>query len=150
MSARLGARAPQGGDPLELYSSNAFYGTQGTLIYSLMSHYKNALWFHGHSHQRFQTQQLSGNANYDFDRGCHSIHIPSVTAPVTVNGSTTTKVLAGSQGYLIDVYAGGIHLQGYDFAEERFLPIAGYWLDTPLRSVAAETFTDPTGTVTSS
>lgn len=136
------------GDPFQLYSSNAFFGTQGTLIYSLMSHYKNALWFHGHSHQRFQTQQLSDKANYDFDKGCHSVHIPSVTAPVTVDGSTTIKVLAGSQGYLIDVYADGIHLQGYDFAEGRYLPIAGYWLDTTLQPVEAGTFTDSTGLIT--
>lgn len=136
------------GDPFELYSSNAFFGTQGTLIYSLMSHYKNASWLHGHSHQRFQTQQLSDKANYDFDKGCHSIHIPSIAAPVTVDGTTTTKVLAGSQGYLVDVYASGIHLQGYDFAEGRYLPIACYWLDTTLQTIEAGTFTDSTGLIT--
>lgn len=136
------------GDPFRLYSSNAFFGTQGQVIYSLMAHYPNATWWHGHSHQRFEGQSLHDKANYDHDRGCHSIHIPSVTAPVQVTGTSTVKLLDGSQGYVVDVYANHIVLRGRDFASGRFLPIACYLLDTTLQTVTAGTYTDATGTIT--
>lgn len=136
------------GDPFELYGTNAFFGTQGQVIYSLMEHYPNAIWWHGHSHQRFEGQALHDAANYDDTRGGHSVHIPSVTAPVQVTGSSTTKLLEGSQGYVVDVYANHIMLRGRDFVAGQFLPIACYLLDTTLQTVAAGTYVDSTGTVT--
>ena len=137
------------GDPLECYGSNdAFWGTQGQFIYSLMAHYKNALWFHGHSHQMFEAQALHDQATYDTDFGCHNIHIPSCALPVKVTASGSRIPLAeGSQGYVVDVYGNGIHLRGRDFMKDAFLPIASYWLDTTLQTVEAGTYTDSTGTV---
>lgn len=136
------------GDPFELYSSNALWGTQGQLIYVLMAHYKNALWFHGHSHHSFESQKYSPMATYDYAFGCHSVHIPSVTKPVDCNGESRTERIEGSQGYTVDVYEKGIHLIGRDFIAESDLPIASYWLDTTLQTIEAGTFTDSTGTIT--
>ena len=136
------------GDPFELYSSNALWSTQGTVIYSLMEHYPNALWFHGHSHQTFETQLQHEKANYDFDFGCHSIHIPSCALPIDiVNGTRVTKT-EGSQGYVVDVYNNAVVLRGRDFKNEKFIPVAMYCLDTTLKTVSAGTYTDSTGTIT--
>lgn len=136
------------GDPFELYGSNSFWGTQGTVIYSLMEHYPNTIWFHGHSHQMFEVQEQHDKATYDFDRNCHSIHIPSCSVPKNViEGTTTEQLNSGSQGYVVDVYENGIHLRGRDFVKEEFLPIASYWIDTPLSEVEGGTYTDSTGTI---
>lgn len=138
------------GDPLEAYGSNsAFWGNQGQVIYSLMEHYRNALWFHGHSHQMFEAQTIHDKANYDFDFGSHSIHIPSCYAPIQITeGGSRIPLVDGSQGYVVDVYENGIHLRGYDFTKGEFLPIASYWLDTTLQTVEAGTYADSTGTIT--
>lgn len=137
------------GDPLECYGSNSFFGTQGTVIYSLMEHYPNALWFHGHSHQMFEVQSIHDKATYDFDFGCHNIHIPSCALPVNVTASgTRTQLSEGSQGYVVDVYENAVVLRGRDFISGEFLPIASYLLDTTLETVTAGTYTDSTGTIT--
>ena len=136
------------GDPFKLYSANALYGTQGEVIYSLMRHYKNAIWFHGHSHQKFEVQEQTKKATYDFDFGVHSVHIPSIAVPVDVIGGTRVVQYAGSQGYVVDVYANHIMLSGRDFVAGEFLPIACYLLDTTLQTVEAGTYVDSTGTVT--
>lgn len=135
------------GDPFELYSSNSFWGTQGTAIYNLMSHYKNTLWFHGHSHQMFETQIYSKMATYDNTFGCHNIHIPSCAKPVMATPDGRTDMIAGSQGYVVDVYEDGIHLRGRDFVNGEFLPIASYWLDTTIKEIEANTFVDETGVI---
>lgn len=135
------------GDPFGLYSSNAFWGTQGQVVYSLMEHYPNALWFHGHSHQKFQVQRLHTKANYDFDRGCHSIHIPSLAMPVDVVNGSRVEEFEGSQGYVVDVYEHHVVLRGRNFAEGQFLPLARYCLDTTLKEIKAGAFEDDTGTI---
>lgn len=135
------------GDPFELYSSDYLTGTQGQVIYSLMSHYKNALWFHGHSHQMFQVQEQHEKANYDFDRGCHSIHIPSLASPIDIVNGQRVSIVEGSQGYVVDVYPNHIVLKGRDFSNDKDVPLAYYCLDTTLKTIAAGTYTDSTGTI---
>jgi hypothetical protein len=139
------------GNALGLYqrSTTDWGGTTGTVFESLLSHYKNVVFFHGHSHLRFYLQELDKMANYDKIRGTHSIHIPSIAAPrEDVDGDgVADQVYAESEGYVVDVYENGIHLRGRDFVKGEFLPIASYWLDTTLQTVAAGTYTDPTGTV---
>lgn len=138
------------GDPFELYSSNALFGTQGTLIYNLMQHYKNAIWFHGHSHQKFDVQCQHDKANYDFDFGVHNIHIPSVTKPVDIINGQRVAEVSGSQGYIVDVYENNVVLKGMNFVNESVVPLAVYNLDTTLKNVDANTFTDNTGIITNS
>ena len=136
------------GDPLKCYGSNAFWGTQGQVIGRLMAHYTNAIWIHGHSHHLFDGQRLHPKANYDFDRRCHSIHIPSCALPVEFSreGNRTT-LPEGSQGYVVEVYESHILLRGRDFVAGTDVPLATYCLETPLKSVEPGTFTDSTGTI---
>lgn len=123
----------------------------GKVFLSLMNHYRNAIWFHGHSHTAFECQEDNDIANYDKLFGIHSVHIPSLSSPRRFNGSAYVPMYSDSEGYVVDVYENGIHLRGRDFAynkgEGRWLPIASYWLDTTLQIIPAGAYTDPTGTI---
>ena len=128
---------------------NLFTGTQGAVFQSLMEHYRNVTLFHGHSHLRFALQELDEKANISEGLGFRSVHIPSLAWPRDANanlgGYVTEKY--ESEGYVVDVYEKGIHLRGRDFVKGAFLPIASYWLDTPIQEVAAGTYEDETGTI---
>ena len=136
------------GDAVNVYWGDKLANATTSLVFkSLLRHYRNIVFFHGHSHMRFRLQEYAANANYDDYFGCHSVHIPSVSIPRDSNGSNVTVYTDGSEGYLMDVYADGIHLRGLDFVKGEFLPIASYWLDTTLQTVPAGTYTDSTGTI---
>ena len=125
-----------------------FEGTQGDVFKSLMQHYKNVVFFHGHSHMKFCLQEEDPKANYSEALGYRSVHIPSLAVPRDIIDGTLADIYADSEGYVVDVYENGIHLRGRDFVKETYLPIACYWLDTALQTVAAGTYTDSTGTIT--
>jgi len=135
------------GNPNNWYPTNLFTGTQGTVFQSLMVHYKNVTLFHGHSHWKFDLQEIDKKANYSDALGFRSIHIPSLSVPRDRVNDSLTYMYAESEGYVVDVYENGIHLRGRDFVKEEFLPIASYWIDTALVEVEANTFTDTTGTI---
>ena len=115
-------------------------GTCGAIFESLLSHYKNLVFFHGHSHLKFYLQEYDELANYDNIRGSHSVHVPSLSIPRDdIDGDGTADVIyADSEGYVVDVYENGIHLKGRDFIKGEFLPIASYWLDTTLKTVESK------------
>lgn len=139
------------GNALGLYkrSTTDWGGTTGAVFESLLSHYHNVVFFHGHSHLKFELQQYDSMANYDHLRGCHSVHIPSISVPREDSNwdGQIDEDKTGSEGYVVDVYENGIHLRGRDFVKGEFLPIASYWLDTTLQTVEAGTYTDSTGTI---
>lgn len=138
------------GNTFGIYALDIWGGTEATVFESLMRHYKNAHQFHGHSHLKFYLQYGSDIANIDHIFGGWSIHIPSLAVPRDGDpsgASSRKEVYADSEGYVVDVYENGIHLRGRDFVKGEFLPIASYWLPTPLQTVEAGTYTDPTGTI---
>ena len=124
--------------------------TQGDVFYSLMSHYKNAIWFHGHSHQEFAIQEVNKMNNYDNIYATHSIHIPSLAYPKYISGSSLASNYNASEGYIVDVYENYIVLKGRDFISGKFLPIASYSLDTTIKNVEADSYYDSTGTIINS
>ena len=139
------------GNAFGIYELDIWGGTEQVVFESLMRHYKNAHHFHGHSHLKFYLQYGSDTANVDHLFGGWSIHIPSLAVPRDGDPSgaaSRREIYADSEGFLVDVYKNGIHLRGRDFANEAFLPVASYWLDTTLQTVEANTYTDPTGTLT--
>ena len=142
------------GNALGAYTNDAFSGTRGTVFENLMKHYKNIVLFHGHSHLRFDLQERDDTANYSDARGYRSIHIPSISVPRDVVDGSLSVIYAESEGYVVDVYDNYIILNGRDFidndADGHILPIATYKIDTVLVDVAANTFTDSTGTITTS
>lgn len=135
------------GDAFNVYPHTKLSGAEATVFESLISHYKNVVWFHGHSHMKFYLQYGNDMANVDKYFGVWSVHIPSLSVPRDVSGNSYSTIYADSEGYVVDVYENGIHLRGRDFVKGEFLPIASYWLDTPLQTVAEGTYTDSTGTI---
>lgn len=145
---------PTCGNPNGMYHSYCWSGdgqTQLSVFKSLLSHYKNTVFFHGHSHLKFRLQEGCDYANIDESEGYKSVHIPSISRPRQEDGTDDDTSPdyddAGSEGYVVDVYENGIHLQGRDFVNGEFIPIASYWLDTTLQTVAAGTYADSTGTI---
>ena len=128
-----------------------FAGTKGDVFKNLMKHYKNTVFFHGHSHMKFDLQKVDKKANYSEAFGYRSVHIPSLAVPRDIVDGTLKNIFAESEGYVVDVYENGIHLRGRDFAynnyEGRWLPIASYWLDTTLQTIPAGSYTDSTRTI---
>ena len=137
-----------------IYHSYCWSGdgqTQMEVFKSLLSHYKNAVWFHGHSHLKFRLQSGCDYANIDDSDGFRSVHIPSISRPRQEDGSDDDTSPdyddSASEGYVVDVYENGIHLQGRDFAKGDYVPIASYWLDTTLQDVPAAGDGDTTATL---
>lgn len=139
---------PTCGNANGMYYSHCWSGEEGQAqlaeFRSLLAHYKNTVFFHGHSHLRFRLQEGCPYANYDESDGFRSVHIPSVARPRIEDGVDEDTAPdyddAGSEGYLVDVYEKGIHLRGLDFVTGRELPIASYWIDTTLQTVEAGTY----------
>lgn len=134
-------------NPGGYYHSDLFSGVRGSVFQSLLKHYKNTVLFHGHSHTKFDLQEIDRKANYSDALGYRSIHIPSLAVPRDIVNDALTYIYADSEGYVVDVYANGIHLRGRDFVKGEFLPIASYWIDTTLQTVPAGTYTDSSGIV---
>lgn len=137
------------GNVFGLYKVDFTNNTMFSVFKSLLRHYHNIIWFHGHSHTMFHGQEFGDMANLDTVFGCHSVHIPSIAIPRTdSDGDFEFQIqYQDSEGYVVDVYENGIHLRGRDFVKGEFLPIASYWLDTTLQTIPAGTYTDPTGTI---
>lgn len=140
------------------YKSNFWRGTteatqkQADCFEALMTHYKNVVWFHGHSHLRFCLQEIDKKANYSSADGYRSVHIPSLSVPRDIASGSLTTIYAESEGYQVDVFSDKIVLRGRDFIDNEqngtWLPIATYQLDTTLQTIEAGTFTDSTGLIT--
>ncbi len=139
--------ANPGTDILGCENTSRFSNVPGRIFLSLMRHYKNCIWFHGHSHTAFECQENNSMANYDQYYGIHSVHIPSLAVPREYEESAYVQKYSESEGYVVDVYENGIHLRGRDFVKGEFLPIASYWLDTTLQTIPAGTYKDSTGTI---
>ena len=131
------------GDAFHVYPYTKLSGNDAEVFESLLSHYKNAIWFHGHSHFKFYLQTGNDMANIDKVFGAWSVHIPSLAVPRDVSGGAYSDIVAESEGYVVDVYESGIHLRGRDFVKGEFLPVASYWLDTTLQNVEAGAYTGP-------
>lgn len=122
--------------------------TPGNVFLSLMSHYKNVVWFHGHSHQLFRTQEQFAVNNIDSMYGRYSVHIPSLASPrEVIDGEAQYTIFQESEGYIVDVYENGVILRGYDFANEKYWPLATFYLDTTIQEIEEGSYRDPTSTI---
>ena len=140
------------GAPL-ITTNNTIFNTWGAtktdVFKRLMAHYKNTILFHGHTHEMFESQESDKSATYTKKNGFHSFNIPSLGKPkyTDTNGVRTTKN-DESQGYIVDVYADFVVLNGIDFIRKNIVPIGTFKIDTTLQTIEANTFTDSTGTIT--
>lgn len=148
------------GDPCDLYTIlnatvsslwNVNDGGIGQAYISLLRHYKNTILFHGHSHTRFDLQELDPKANYSNADGYRSVHIPSLAVPRDdVSGALKDEPLE-SEGYIVEVYPDYIVLNGRDFVggdeDGHWSALGTYKIDTTLQTVEEGTFIDPTGLI---
>lgn len=152
------------GNPCDIRDNSLFANftsTRLSVFKSMCAHYKNAIFLHGHSHMKFESQEYDECANYTEKNGFRSVHIPSCAMPRTlikVVDETTNEVTWDweddskkeneSYGYIVDVYADCIVLNGMDFANEQYVPLGVYKIDTELVEIPEKTFTDGNGIIT--
>ena len=123
------------GDPLDVRENSIFdlWGTAKTTAFkNLLKQYPNVVLFHGHSHMKFQCQELDKTANYTEKNGFKSVHIPSSGVPRdidTVNKKSVDDRTA-SQGYIVDVYDDCIVLNGMDLINNVPIPTGVFKIDT--------------------
>jgi predicted phosphodiesterase len=123
------------GDAVDYRENSVFddWGTTKTEAFmDLMRQYPNAILFHGHSHIKFECQEYDLNATYTERNGFKSVHVPSVGKPRDINMTTgeTPEDNNGSQGYIVDVYADCIVLNGWDFVNNQYVPLGVYKIAT--------------------
>lgn len=131
------------GDALNVITWDGI-GSFKTVFVNLLRHYRNVIWFHGHTHAMLEMQDyLQGltpplPANYDFTDGVHSFHIPATAMARDISSGSREDVVETSQGYLMDVYENHIVLKGRDFVKGEFIPIAQYCVETTLKTVESK------------
>lgn len=130
----------------------AYFGQYADNVKSLLNHYKNTILYHGHSHIKFECQELDKTTNYTEKNGFPSVHVPSVGESRNVvlqEDGTYKRVSEGlcSQGYVVDVYDDCVVYNGMDFIGGEPIPTGTLKIDMPLQTIAAGTFTDSTGTI---
>ena len=142
--------------------SNSMTGPAGANFVELMSHYKNAIHIHGHTHLSLSDEHPPV-AN-EFAMGYRSIHVPSMVAPRFYDRESNTvrdyyydeggnKIWGSShsEGYIVDVYADKIVLRGIDFAsgancDEVVEMDEEHTLDTPMYLIPTVTGIEATFT----
>ena len=134
------------GDPTGIYPFDILGNAAGATFLDLLGHYTNTVYFHGHSHILYASQDFTQNHSpqipnciYDDHLGVHSVHIPSLAIPIDIASGSRVVVPGESQGYVVDVYENEILLRGRDFVKDQFVPTAQYKLDTTLKSIDANT-----------
>lgn len=113
-------------------------GAQLTRIQGLCDHYKNTIWFSGHSHWKWYLQKYQDRANIYRNNCGWCVHIPSCASPIDSNGSSRVSMPLESEGAIVDVYENYIDIRGMDLKNEKYLPIAQYRLDTTLVEIPAK------------
>ena len=144
------------GNAMSVYGNKIFDWWEHTPVFkTLMSHYKNTILFHGHSHLEFSHQEDEKSANCTDKNGFKSVHVPSCANPMEVVDGQRVNSAFQSLGYLVDVYEDCVVLRARDFGvvsgnamiNPEWVPIATYKIDTTIQSVEENTYTDSTGTI---
>ncbi len=141
------------GNALSVYGNKIFDWWEHTPVFkNLMSHYKNTILFHGHSHLTFSHQVVEKSANYTDKNGFKSVHVPSCANPMEIVNGERVNSTHQSLGYIVDVYDDSVVLKAVDFGEvknntmidPKWIPIATYRLDTTIQTIEADSFDDDT------
>jgi predicted phosphodiesterase len=140
------------GNFMKVYpSGNWLGGEQLNLLSKLRTHFKNSIWFSGHSHWKWYLQKYQKNTNIAYDGGW-TIHVPSCASPIDSmyvgnnqgynysNWTRDSKPL-DSEGAIIDVYDNYIDVRGIVFKEgtneytNKYCSIATYRILTTIENV---------------
>lgn len=135
------------GDPGDKRENSIFESwSHKAAFMNLLRSYPNVVLFHGHSHMKFECQELYSTtepldaekesykaANYTEKNGFKSVHIPSLGRPRDITASGTPYMDAEAQGYIVDVYDDCIVLNGINFISNAAIPIGTYKIDARTR-----------------
>ncbi len=138
------------GNAAGVYTANPIFdwwGNKTTAFQNLLKHYKNTILFHGHSHLKFECQELDEDANFTEKNGFRSVHTPSLATPRDIVDGAMQERTSQGYGYMVDVYDDCIVLNGMDLVNNAPVPLGTYKIDTTLQAIEANTFTDSTGTI---
>lgn len=135
------------GNPNNIH--NAYWYELEDTLTGMLKHYKNTMLFHGHSHLDLNEQFNFSYSNYSTKKGFKSISIPSSGGSRITSEGALVKTNREDlrSGYIADVYENCVVLKGYYFATKKCIPIAQYCIDTTIKPIEADTFTDNTGII---
>lgn len=107
----------------------------------MLDRYKNAIVFFGHTHIAYYMQEKGHNCNYyRWNNGAKLLHCSSVSVPRDDSlNSVRTELEGKAEGYVIDVYPNTIIVRAREFAEQKFLGLAQYLIDTTIEHMAERT-----------
>lgn len=120
----------------ETYPTNIWGGVSPladrTRFLDMLAHYKNAIWFSGHTHIKYEYQKIWEYLNvYETANRSRLVHISSLVAPRDIiDGSISDYVYAESEGAVVDVYANCIRIRNRNFVGEKFYGYCEYLIDT--------------------
>lgn len=99
---------------------------------NLLDHYKNVIWFSGHSHIKYEFQKLWDELNVmQYKGGARFVHLSSLAVPRDIiNGTVSNLIYAESEGTVVDVYPNHIRLRSRNFVGEKFYGLCEYIIDT--------------------
>jgi predicted phosphodiesterase len=122
------------GDAKDLRENSIFvsWGVSKTNAFmELLRQHENVILFHGHSHMKFKNQELDKTANYTEKNGFKSVHVPSLgrSRDVNLTAGTTPEDMSSSEGYIVDVYADCILLNGMNLINNEFVPVGVYKIE---------------------
>lgn len=103
-----------------------------TAFLNLLDHYKNIIWFSGHSHIKYEYQKLWDNLNVmQYKGGAKLVHVSSLTVPRDIiSGEVSDYIYAESEGAVMDVYANVVRIRCRNFVGEKFYGLCEYLIDT--------------------
>lgn len=109
-------------------------------IEQIMARYKNSIWFFGHTHIAYYMQERNTNCNYYRwnTTGARMFHVSSCSVPRDASLADQRTELEGkSEGYVVDVYPNTILVRGREFADNFYIGLAQYIVDTTIESISA-------------
>lgn len=114
-----------------IFDDDCWGATKRNAFMNLLKQYDNVILFHGHSHIKFEFQELDKCANYTEKNGFKSVHIPSLGMPRNIDlaNSETPNMDYEGQGYIVDVYADCIVLNGMDLVNNKYVPTGVFKID---------------------
>lgn len=118
---------------------NWLRGPQLERLEDLCRKYHASVWFSGHSHWEWALQKYQDRANIHRDyadgkpASGWTVHVPGCGCPITSDGTTRVNNPPASEGALIRVYKKHVEVVGVDLKNGKYLPIATYRLDTPVK-----------------
>lgn len=98
----------------------------------MMAHYKNVIWFSGHSHIKWEFENEFPGLNYTRYNGdgAKMVHLSSTTAPRDFTDGVRTELYAEGQAAVMEVYSDSVVIKGYDLVHKSYISELNLVLNT--------------------